>query len=214
VLQGAHVRPGIREAGDLGVVEHQAAHVEPDAQGRAHHGEGLVGGARRRAAHAEVQAAHPQRGVDVDGHAERRGARAEGVAQPAHVLDGVDGDGDLGPQPVVGHDLPQGRLVDRRVRHEHVAHAAAHQPRGLRHGVGHHTGEPGAGEHPGEQRAAPHRLGGDPHGQPTGAAHQVVGVGVERVEVDGHERRRQPGRRARPVVRTRHGADPSAMLTR
>jgi hypothetical protein len=130
------------------------------------------------------------------------------------VLDRVDADGDLGPHPLVRRDGSQGADVDRRVGDEDVSRSALDEPHRLGHGVRHDTGEAGAREHPVEQGAAAHRLGRHPDRQPTGTPHEVVGVGVEGVEVDRHERRGEPGRRARPLVRARHGADPSAMLAR
>ena len=126
----------------------------------------------------------------------------EGVAQPAHVLDGVDRHRHLGAQQVVGRDRPQRGLVDRGVGDEDVAHPGARPatPPPARHTPS-RPAKPGTREHPVEQGAAAHRLRGDPDRQPAGPPHEVVGVGVEGVEVDGDERRRQPGRRSRPVVR-------------
>ena len=213
-LERADVRAGIRQSGDLGVVGHQTPHVEPDTHGRPHHREGIGRRARRGAADAEVQPAHPERGVDVERDAEPGRVGPERVAQPAHVLDRVDRDGDLRPQPVVRRHGSQRDDVDRRVGDEDVTRPALDEPHRLGHGVRHDAGEAGAGEHAVEQGAAAHGLGRHPDRQPTGPPDQVVGVGVEGVEVDRHERCGEPRRRARPLVRARHGADPSAMLTR
>ena len=214
-LHRADVRPGIRQARDLGVVEHHAAHVEarPRAAART---TASACSASRVGERRTPRCTRPTRSDASQSSATPSPATSapEGVAQPAHVLDGVDRHRHLGAQQVVGGDRPQRGLVDRRVGHEDVAHPCPDQPDRLRHGIRHHAGEARPREHPVEQGAAAHRLRGDPDRQPTGPPDEVVGVGVEGVEVDGDERRRQPGRRSRPVVRARHGADPSAMLAR
>ena len=210
-FSSAHVRPGVRQPGDLCVVEHDAAHVEPDAGGRPHDGAGLGGRARRRAAHAEVDRADPQRRVDVERHPEARHVVPERVAQEADVLDGVHRHRDLPPQVGVGRDGPQRLDVRGGVGDEDVAHAGGGQPHRLRYGIRHDAGEAGTGEHPLQQPC-----GTAPTSTRRGSAARRPGARGRR-----RWRRRRRGRRRRgvPAVRTSRSpkgsrADPSGTLPR
>ena len=98
--------------------------------------------------------------------------------------------------------------------------AGADQPDRLGQGVRHDAVPAGPGQHPFEQRAAAHRLAGDPDRLAAGAGGQRGGVGVEGGQVDDRERRlevrRWRGRGARCRSRcvraiTRSTISPSPM---
>ena len=81
--------------------------------------------------------ADTKRGVDVERHAEATSGGTQGVAQPADVLDGVDGDRHLGTQSVVSSDRPQGldgvfeglRQLHGKIREEAQRRAAGRPER-------------------------------------------------------------------------------------
>jgi hypothetical protein len=83
----------------------------------------------------------------------------------------------------------QRRPADGRVRHHDVV---AIQPQRLGQREGEDAGQPGV-ERPVDQRPAAHRLGRQPYALAARAAQQVGRVRVERVEIDGDERRVQIG---------------------
>ena len=85
--------------------------------------------------------------------------------------------------------LAQRRAVDRRIGDHRVVAA---QPQRLRQREGEQAAEAG-GERAVDQGPAADRLGGQADALAAGAAQQVGGVGVERVEVDGRERRLEVG---------------------
>ena len=97
-----------------------------------------------------------------------------------------------------GDQAPQRRAVDRRVGDDDVvADPGLVQPQRLGDGEGQHAGEPVAGERPLDQRRHAQRLRRHPERLAGGPPHEVVGVGVERVEVDDGDR---GGRRLRQRV--------------
>ena len=88
--------------------------------------------------------------------------------------------------------------VDGRVGDDEVvADRLLVQPQRLAQGERQHAVEAVAGQRPAQQVRHPHRLGGDPDRLAGGPADQVVGVGVECVEVDDHQRRAAVGSRVR-----------------
>ena len=192
----ALARDGVGNPGDLALVGHQPDEVEPatfdDGPGEGDHRVRVVHGGPLG---PDVLAADEQPGVDVDRDPDRA-VRGPGRVDDVEVRRVVDHEGDR-PQRLGGAgELGQRRPVHRRVGHEDVpGHALALQPQGLGQGVGQDAPEAVVVEGSSEQVRDPHRLGGHADRLARRASYEVVGVGVESVEV--HHRDRAAGARGR-----------------
>ena len=176
----------VADAGDLRLVHQQPVQLQPGPGGdRARQVRGLLGRAQRRALGADPHPAaeRPPAGVDVDAHAHRPAPGRDQV----ELLAAVDHHGDPVTRGAV-RQLPQRRAIHGRVRDHHVVGAGRGQPQRLRQREREDPLESRAQRAVGERPAAD-RFRRQPHRRSAGAAQQIGGVGVERVEVDDRERR-------------------------
>ena len=110
---------------------------------------------------------------------------------------GLGGEVDLGD--VVDHERDRGRCrgvrgqvvegpdIDGRVAQQHVVDPLRDEPQPLAQGVAHDAREARAREDAVQHLTHAHGLAGDTDGGAGRAAHEVVGVGLQGVEVDDRE---------------------------
>ncbi len=102
--------------------------------------------------------------------------------------------------------LAQRAAIGGRVGDDDVLEPLLRQPQRLGQRVGERPLKAGPREHPLLQRAAAHRLAGQPDRLGRGAAFHVGGVGPEGVEVDDRERRIERGRGSFEALERRHSS--------
>ncbi len=155
-----------------------------DRTGEVREGGGI---AQRRTPGADAYPAAEQveRGVEFEADADlvRAGAVPGGLDQ-LQLGGVVDHDGDGGGQFGVARELGEPGAVGGGVGQQHVLEPRPGQPDRLGEGVRHDPGETGPGQDPFEERAAADGLAGDADRLAAGPADEIVGVGVERGEID------------------------------
>ena len=155
------------------------------ARARASYGVRVV---HRRPLGTHVLAADEESRVDID-RDPHRPVRGPGVVDHVEVGRVIDHEGD-GPHGLGGAgELGQGGAVDGGVGHQDVVgDALALQPQCLSQGEGEDAPEAVVVHRSSEQRRHPDRLGRHPDRLARRPSYEVVGVGVERVEVHDHDR--------------------------
>ena len=186
-------RDDVGQPGHLALVGHHADQPEavplPDGAGERDHVGRVV---ERRPLGADVLAADPEPGVDVDRDPDRHRQGAADRVDDVEVGDVVDHQRDRGRGAGGADELGEGAPVDGGVGdHQVVADPVLVQPQRLAQRVGEDAVERVVAQRPAQQLGDPYGLGGDPDRRPRGAAREVVGVGVEGLEVDDHQRRGQ-----------------------
>ena len=197
----------VADAGDLALVGHQPDQLDPlAAVDLARERRRLLARADRRALRPDLHdaAERPPRGVDVHRDPDRRDERARGRLDHVEVLGAVHHHdrglvGVLGGQPGEPGQAPG---VGGRVGEHQVALALLPEPERLGQREGQESLEAAVQvEQPAQERAAAHRLAGDPDRLAGRALQHVGGVRPDGVEVDEGERGldalRRPARSAR-----------------
>jgi hypothetical protein len=155
-------------------------------------------------AEVDPAARHAEGCVDVEADPQPGPpGRRDDVVDQVELRRRVDHEGDPSGCLLVGGELTERGPVHRRIGDDDVAAhraVATGQPQRLRQRVGQHAGEARPGEYAPQDAAVAHRLAGDADGLARGAADEVVGVGVQRIEIqhgegwiDGCGRVVQPG---------------------
>jgi hypothetical protein len=137
-----------------------------------------------------------QRGVEVDGHAYGGGRGADRGLDQRQPLSAVDHQGDPRELLLILRESGERGSVGGRVA-DHDVVVSLGQPQRLEQREGQDPLVSLAGEHPVDQRPAAYGLAGHSDRGAGGTAHEVVGVGVERLQVHGPDGTVETG--GRPV---------------
>ena len=129
-----------------------------------------------------------------------------GLLFKVQVVGAVDHDRDGGQRGGVRGQLGVGGAVGRGVGHDDVVEALPCQPQRLRQREAQDALVARQAQHFLQQSPAAHRLAGHADRLARGAPGQILGVGVERVEVDGGERRLEGGGRGVEAAAVRCGS--------
>ncbi len=181
---------GVGDPGDVPLVGHQAHQLEPGpGERRAGEVDGLARRAHRGSQGAEADPGQRGKGdVELERHADPASARAGrevggGVEDQVQLRGLVDHERDRVQRLRRGGEAAQRPALRGRIGDQHVPCPVGDEPQGLGEGEGEDPCDAGAGEEPVEQSPHPQRLRGDAHRGAAGAAEEVVGVGVDGVEV-------------------------------
>ncbi len=160
----------------------------------------LGGGVQGRTAGTDP---HPsaeqlQRGVQLQAHPHHFVAARAGRVDQVQLRGIVDHHGDGGRQLGIGGEFGVRRAVRGGIRQQDVVEPGTGQPQRLGERERHDARETVPGQGPFEQRTAAYGLAGDPDRFAPGPADQVVGVGVEGVQI--HDRDRGVELGGGPVV--------------
>lgn len=143
-------------------------------------------GASRPDAYAPSQ--QLQRGVQLQADADDFTSAGARLVDEPELRGIVDHDGHGGGELGVTGQLGEPAAVRGRIGEKDVVEPAPRQPHGLGEGERHDPREAVLGEHPLQQGPAADGLAGDADRLATGAAHEIVRVGVEGVQVHDGER--------------------------
>ncbi len=175
----------------MALVRHQPDQPEagPAGDGPGQLGQ-LGGGAQRRAQGPDPDPAaeHAQRGVQLQTDPDLLRAPGPRRVDEFQLCVVVHHHGHGGGPLRVPGQFREGRAVGRRIGQQDVLETGPRQPQRLREREGHDPGESGTGQHPLQQGAAAHRFARHPDGLPGRTPDEVVGVGVERLQIDDGDR--------------------------
>ncbi|GDY72744.1 hypothetical protein SAV31267_022290 [Streptomyces avermitilis] len=139
-----------------------------------------------------------ERGVQLQADTHDFGAALACLVDQTQLRGVVHHDGDGGGELGVARQLGEGLAVRRRVGEQDVVEPGAGEPQGLGERERHDAREAVPGQHAFEQGTAAYGLAGDADRLAAGPADQVVGVGVESLQV--HDRDRGVELSGGPIV--------------